>query len=131
MTAAPKTLRFHFVDVFAVAPFTGNPVVVVEDADDLPVRLLQQIAREFNQSETTFLLTPTCAGADWRLLLVVYPRWCRGVRHWRPQYSRCLVVACRQWKALSQSEADGVSPGGWRPRASGHHRAGGRTPVAR
>ena len=67
MTATPKSLAFHFVDVFAVAPLTGNPVVVVEDADEVPIRLLQQIAREFNQSETTFLLTPTCAGADWRL----------------------------------------------------------------
>jgi PhzF family phenazine biosynthesis protein len=67
VTATPKSLTFHFVDVFAVAPLTGNPVVVVEDADEVPIGLLQQIAREFNQSETTFVLTPTCAGADWRL----------------------------------------------------------------
>ena len=67
MTSTPKTLRFHFVDVFAVAPLTGNPLVVVEDADDVPLQRLQQIAREFNQSETTFLLRPTRAGADWRL----------------------------------------------------------------
>jgi len=67
MNVTPKTLPFHFVDVFAVAPLTGNPLVIVEDAGDLPLRGLQQIAREFNQSETTFLLPPTRAGADWRL----------------------------------------------------------------
>ena len=31
------TLPFHFVDVFATAPLTGNPLVVVEDAGDLPL----------------------------------------------------------------------------------------------
>lgn len=67
MTAGPKTLLFHFVDVFAVAPLTGNPLVVVEDADEVPLERLQQIAREFNQSETTFVMRPTRPGADWRL----------------------------------------------------------------
>ena len=63
----PIGLPFHFVDVFAVEPLTGNPLVVVEDAADLPHELLQRIAREFNQSETTFLLPPTRPAADWRL----------------------------------------------------------------
>ena len=67
MIVTPRTLPFHFVDVFAVAPLTGNPLVVVEDAGNLPLRVLQQIAREFNQSETTFVLPATRAGADWRL----------------------------------------------------------------
>jgi len=55
------------VDVFAVEPLTGNPLAVVEDAADLTVDQLQRIAREFNQSETTFLLRPTRPDADWRL----------------------------------------------------------------
>ena len=67
MGATRKALPFHFVDVFAVEPLTGNPLVVVEDAADLPHELLQRIAREFNQSETTFLLPPTRPTADWRL----------------------------------------------------------------
>ena len=60
-------LRFHLVDVFATAPLTGNPLAVVENGDGLPLRVLHHIAREFNQSETTFVLPPTRAGADWRL----------------------------------------------------------------
>ena len=67
MATEHKSLPFHFVDVFAVEPLTGNPLVVVEGGTDLTLDLLQRIAREFNQSETTFLLPPTQPKADWRL----------------------------------------------------------------
>ncbi len=62
-TAVP----FYFVDVFASRPLTGNPLSLVTDADDLDVSQMQAIAREFNQSETAFLLRPTLPGATWRL----------------------------------------------------------------
>jgi trans-2,3-dihydro-3-hydroxyanthranilate isomerase len=67
LTIRADTVRFVFVDVFAPSPLTGNPVAVVPDADDLDLTTLRAIAREFNQSETTFLLRPTAAVADWRL----------------------------------------------------------------
>src|SRR5690348_9915863 len=60
-------VRFYMVDVFAQEPLNGNPVALVSDATDLSQETMQQIAREFNQSETTFLLPPTRAEADWRL----------------------------------------------------------------
>ena len=67
MTRVP----FCFVDVFARRPLTGNPVSLVPDADDLTEPQMQAIAREFNQSETTFVLRPTVhpigPGATWRL----------------------------------------------------------------
>jgi PhzF family phenazine biosynthesis protein len=53
------------VDVFADTPFSGNPLAVVEGADDLSDAQMQRIAGEFNQAETTFLLKST--HADWRL----------------------------------------------------------------
>ncbi|MFF5081549.1 PhzF family phenazine biosynthesis protein [Actinoplanes sp. NPDC000266] len=59
--------RFFFVDVFADRPLTGNPLTLVPEADDLTVPQMQAIAREFNQSETTFLLRPGEEGVDWRL----------------------------------------------------------------
>lgn len=62
----PET-RFVFVDVFAPRPLAGNPVSLVPDADDLDLATQQAIAREFNQSETTFVLRPTVEEADWRL----------------------------------------------------------------
>jgi PhzF family phenazine biosynthesis protein len=61
------TLPFHIVDVFAVEPLTGNPLAVVEGGEELADDVLKHIAREFNQSETTFILSPTLPGADRRL----------------------------------------------------------------
>ena len=65
--AKRKTLPFHIVDVFAVEPLTGNPLAVVDGGAELPLDLFQRIAREFNQSETTFVMPPTRPQADWRL----------------------------------------------------------------
>ncbi len=44
------------IDVFADTPLSGNPLAVVEGADHLEDDVLRLIAREFNQSETTFIL---------------------------------------------------------------------------
>ncbi len=61
------TMRFSQVDVFSAAPLLGNPVAVVHDADGLSQEQMAAFARWTNLSETTFLLTPTVAGADYRL----------------------------------------------------------------
>ena len=62
-----NSIRFYFIDVFAARPLTGNPLALIPDADVLSVSQMQAIAREFNQSETTFILTPTVADATVRL----------------------------------------------------------------
>jgi PhzF family phenazine biosynthesis protein len=49
------------IDVFADAPMTGNPLAVVQDADDLNDEQMRRIAGEFNQAETTFILQSSCA----------------------------------------------------------------------
>ena len=59
--------RFTQVDVFTSTPLKGNPLAVVHDADALSVEQMQAFARWTNLSETTFLLTPTDAGADYRV----------------------------------------------------------------
>jgi len=61
------SVHFYFVDVFASRPLTGNPLALVPDADGLDETQMRAIAREFNQSETTFLLRPTLRGATCRL----------------------------------------------------------------
>jgi trans-2,3-dihydro-3-hydroxyanthranilate isomerase len=58
---------FYFVDVFATHPLTGNPLSLLPDADSLDEGRMRAIAREFNQSETTFLLRPSLPGATVRL----------------------------------------------------------------
>lgn len=67
MSTSRQTLPFYWVDVFAVEPLTGNPLAVVEGGEHLPLDLLQRIAREFNQSETTFVMRPTRKEATWKL----------------------------------------------------------------
>ncbi|HEU5350352.1 MAG TPA: PhzF family phenazine biosynthesis protein [Terracidiphilus sp.] len=53
-------LDYHVLDVFASAPLAGNPLAVVlvpsELAYALSAEQMQSIAREFNLSETTFVL---------------------------------------------------------------------------
>jgi PhzF family phenazine biosynthesis protein len=60
-------LPFTQVDVFAARPLYGNPVAVIHDADALDSEQMAAIARWTNLSETTFLLAPTTADADYRL----------------------------------------------------------------
>ncbi|MGB6973462.1 MAG: PhzF family phenazine biosynthesis protein [Terracidiphilus sp.] len=54
------TLDYHVLDVFTDAPLAGNPLAVVlvppELAYALSAEQMQSIAREFNLSETTFVL---------------------------------------------------------------------------
>ncbi|MEE6294823.1 PhzF family phenazine biosynthesis protein [Georgenia wangjunii] len=59
--------RFSQVDVFSSEPFRGNPVAVVHDADGVDSATMAAFARWTNLSETTFLLAPQEAGADYRL----------------------------------------------------------------
>lgn len=50
--------RYVTVDVFTASPYGGNPLAVVLDAEGLDTPAMQAIAREFNYSETTFILPP-------------------------------------------------------------------------
>ena len=45
-------------DVFTDTPFAGNPLAIITDATALDGAAMQQIAREFNFSESTFILPP-------------------------------------------------------------------------
>ncbi|HEY6456377.1 MAG TPA: PhzF family phenazine biosynthesis protein [Steroidobacteraceae bacterium] len=51
-------------DVFTATIFGGNPLAVITDARGLSSEQMQKIAREFNFSETTFVLPPEAAGAQ-------------------------------------------------------------------
>ncbi len=62
-----RQLRVYIIDVFAQEPLNGNLLALVIDAQELSQQMMQPIAREFNQSETTFPLSPTKPQADWRL----------------------------------------------------------------
>lgn len=68
------TRRFHLVDVFSDGPFTGNPLAVVDGGDGLDTATMQAITRWLNLSETTFLLPPTQAEADYRVRIFTLER---------------------------------------------------------
>ncbi|HVP13468.1 MAG TPA: PhzF family phenazine biosynthesis protein [Phycisphaerae bacterium] len=59
----PENLEFKLVDAFAISPYSGNVAGVILKADGLSDRQMQLIAREFNASETTFILEPTVRDA--------------------------------------------------------------------
>jgi PhzF family phenazine biosynthesis protein len=58
---------FAQVDVFTTTPYAGNPVAVVLDGEGLSTEDMQRVANWTNLSETTFVLSPTVAGADYRV----------------------------------------------------------------
>jgi trans-2,3-dihydro-3-hydroxyanthranilate isomerase len=60
-----STVAYEIVDVFTDRPFAGNPLAVVFGADGLAGDQMQALAREFNLSETVFVL-PSTSGATYR-----------------------------------------------------------------
>ena len=56
-----STVAYEIVDVFTDRPFAGNPLAVVFGAEGLAADQMQALAREFNLSETIFLLPSTSA----------------------------------------------------------------------
>lgn len=51
--------RFVTLDVFTTRRFAGNPLAVVLDCEGLDDAAMQAVAREFNLSETVFVLPPS------------------------------------------------------------------------
>ena len=49
---------YYICDVFTEQRFAGNPLAVLPHAEGLTDMQMQQIAREFNFSESTFVLPP-------------------------------------------------------------------------
>jgi len=65
---------FQLVDVFNTEAFTGNPLAVVFDADDLTTSAMQTVTRWLNLSETAFLLRPSSPKADYRVRIFTLDR---------------------------------------------------------
>ena len=62
-----REYRFLQVDVFTDKAFGGNPLAVFPDVGGLTPEEMQRIAREMNLSETTFVLPPEAAEADFKV----------------------------------------------------------------
>lgn len=62
-----KNRPFRQVDVFTALAYRGNALAVVLDGEGLPDEQMQRFARWTNLSETTFVLAPHSAQADYRV----------------------------------------------------------------
>ena len=65
-------MKIDLVDVFVNGALSGNPLAVVHGGKDLSDDQMQALTRWLGFSETTFLLPPTHAGADYRVR-IFYP----------------------------------------------------------
>src|SRR5882762_2429900 len=68
------THPFRIVNVFTEnqGPFTGNPLCVFENGGGLSGEQMQSLARQFNLSETTFILPSERANARVRIFTPSY-----------------------------------------------------------
>ncbi|HEY1012948.1 MAG TPA: PhzF family phenazine biosynthesis protein, partial [Herpetosiphonaceae bacterium] len=84
--------RFHLVDVFHEQPFSGNPLAVVFDAEELSTDEMQRITRWLNLSETAFLLPPSSPEADYRVRIFT-------LAHELPFAGHPTLGSCHAWLA--------------------------------
>jgi trans-2,3-dihydro-3-hydroxyanthranilate isomerase len=90
MEGAAVRRRFVTCDVFTDTRFGGNPLAVVLDAEGLDDARMQQVAREFNYSETTFVL-PAEQGHDRRVRIFTPSREVPFAGH--PNVGTAFVLA--------------------------------------
>jgi trans-2,3-dihydro-3-hydroxyanthranilate isomerase len=83
-------LRFVTCDVFTDRRFGGNPLAVLPDARGLTAPQMQQVAREFNYSESTFVL-PAERGGDRRVRIFTPSREVPFAGH--PNVGTAFVLA--------------------------------------
>ena len=62
-----RRLHYHRVDVFTDRAFGGNPLAVFTNGRGLSTETMQAIAKEFNLSETTFVIPADEPAHDWRV----------------------------------------------------------------
>lgn len=95
-------MKRHFVlaDVFTDTLFEGNPVAVVLDARGLSAAQMQAVTREFNHSETTFVLPPRDPSHTARVRIFTPSREVPFAGH--PNIGTASVLA---WQAAARGQA--------------------------
>jgi PhzF family phenazine biosynthesis protein len=88
-----RKLPFFQLDVFSAVPFKGNPLAVIAEADGLDDAQMQAIANWTNLSETTFLLRPRDAAADYHVRIFTPTRELPFAGH-------PTLGSCHAWLAL-------------------------------
>jgi trans-2,3-dihydro-3-hydroxyanthranilate isomerase len=98
--------RFVTLDVFTTQPLAGNPLAVVLDADGLDGEAMQRIAREFNLSETVFVLPPEDERHRARVRIFTPGRELPFAGH--PTVGTAVLLALRDGAAGADARAFGL-----------------------
>lgn len=93
-------LAFHTLDVFTETRFGGNPLAVVLDATALDSDQMQAIAREFNVSETVFVLKPDNPAHSARIRIFTPARELPFAGH--PTVGTAILMASLRTPSLDQ-----------------------------
>ncbi len=104
---------FHTLDVFTDTIFGGNPLAVLTDARGLSTEQMQQICREFNLSETVFILPPEDASHTRRVRIFTPGRELPFAGH--PTVGTAFLLAATGMIPLTEGEThivlgEGVGP---------------------
>jgi trans-2,3-dihydro-3-hydroxyanthranilate isomerase len=91
--------RFVIADVFTEAQFGGNQLAVFTDGSGLDAATMQNIAREMNYSETTFLFPPE-QGGDYRVRIFTPARELPFAGH--PLVGTANVIVSERMKPWSE-----------------------------
>jgi trans-2,3-dihydro-3-hydroxyanthranilate isomerase len=91
--------RFIIADVFTDRRFGGNQLAVFTEAEGLDSATMQDIAREMNYSETTFLLPPE-SGGDYRVRIFTPARELPFAGH--PIVGSAYVIVAERMKQWSE-----------------------------
>lgn len=100
--------RFRVLDVFTDTAFGGNPLALLPEAEGLSGAQMQLIAREFNLSETAFVLPPRNRGETHRLRIFTPTRELPFAGH--PTVGAALALAEEGWTDTEFVFGEGVGP---------------------
>lgn len=105
--------EFHTLDVFTDTRFGGNPLAVFPDARGLSAEQMQRICREFNLSETVFVLPPEHASHARRVRIFTPGRELPFAGH--PTVGTAFLLAATGMIPLTEGEThivlgEGVGP---------------------
>jgi trans-2,3-dihydro-3-hydroxyanthranilate isomerase len=108
-----RKLHYHRVDVFTDRVFGGNPLAVFTNGRGISTETMQAIAKEFNLSETTFVLPPDDARHAYRVRIFTPANELPMAGH--PTVGTSFVLAREHMIAHSEKETtvtleEGVGP---------------------
>ncbi len=98
---------YNVLDVFTDAPLSGNPLAVLHDCDGLDGEAMQKIAREFNLSETVFVLPPENPAHTARVRIFTPGTELPFAGH--PTVGTAIMLARKRWGSPEKGkEQDGI-----------------------